>query len=173
MVLVQLQCPSVLRFATQFVILLAVPPHSSRQLLCLSPHFVHFFLVTLHFVSLHFATLRHPFTSARFSTPAANICARRRCHRLRYGALLAQNLRLYPACPEPLRRVCHIKPLHCVSITPDGRFTVHPSRWRSQAIPFVPLSIAFDGSLLATVPTSLRHSYASLKELYIKELKSI
>ena len=36
-----------------FVILLAVPPHSSRQLLCPSPHFVHFFLTTLDSVSLH------------------------------------------------------------------------------------------------------------------------
>lgn len=42
----------VLRFATQFVMLLAVPPHSSRQLLCPSRHFVHFFLrsASLHHV---------------------------------------------------------------------------------------------------------------------------
>ena len=42
----------VLRFATQFVMLLAVPPHSSRQLLCPSCHFVHFFLrsASLHHV---------------------------------------------------------------------------------------------------------------------------
>lgn len=37
----------------RFVILLAVPPHSSRQLLCPSPHFVHFFLATLDSASLH------------------------------------------------------------------------------------------------------------------------
>ena len=41
----------VLRFATQFVMLLAVPPHSSRQLLCPSRNFVHFFLVTLHYTT--------------------------------------------------------------------------------------------------------------------------
>ena len=42
----------VLRFASQFVMLLAVPPHSSRQLLCSSRHFVHFFLrsASLHHV---------------------------------------------------------------------------------------------------------------------------
>ena len=40
----------VLRFATQFVMLLAVPPHSSRQLLCPSRHFVHSFL---RYASLH------------------------------------------------------------------------------------------------------------------------
>jgi len=40
----------VLRFASQFVMLLAVPPHSSRQLLCPSRHFVHYFL---RYASLH------------------------------------------------------------------------------------------------------------------------
>ena len=40
----------VLRFAPQFVMLLAVPPHSSRQLLCPSRHFVHYFL---RYASLH------------------------------------------------------------------------------------------------------------------------
>ena len=44
--------PWVLRFASQFVMLLAVPPHSSRQLLCPSRHFVHSFLrsASLHLV---------------------------------------------------------------------------------------------------------------------------
>ncbi|MBS1632861.1 MAG: hypothetical protein JST10_09840 [Bacteroidetes bacterium] len=49
----------VLRFATQFVMLLAVPPHSSRQLLCPSRHFVHYFLrsASLHLVrSFSFAS---------------------------------------------------------------------------------------------------------------------
>lgn len=42
----------VLRFAMQFVMLLAVPPHSSRQLLCPSRHFIHSFLrsASLHHV---------------------------------------------------------------------------------------------------------------------------
>ncbi len=42
----------VLRYASQFVTLLAFPPHSSRQLLCPSCHFVHFVLrsATLHHV---------------------------------------------------------------------------------------------------------------------------
>ena len=42
-----------------FVILLAVPPHSSRQLLCPSRHFVHFFLRS--------ASL-HPFAAKSFAT---------------------------------------------------------------------------------------------------------
>ena len=41
-----------LRYASQFVLLLAVPRHSSRQLLCSSRHFVHSFLrsASLHYV---------------------------------------------------------------------------------------------------------------------------
>ena len=41
----------VLRFASQFVMLLAVPPHSAWQLICPSRNFVHFFLVTLHYTT--------------------------------------------------------------------------------------------------------------------------
>ncbi len=48
MVCQQLQCPS--GCYRRFVMLLAVPPHSSRQLLCPSRHFVHFFL---RYASLH------------------------------------------------------------------------------------------------------------------------
>ena len=46
--MLHLKCPSVCY--RRFVILLAVPPHSSRQLLCPSRHFVHYFLrsATLH-----------------------------------------------------------------------------------------------------------------------------
>ena len=45
-----------LRFASQFVILLAVPPFSSRQLMCPSRHFVHFFLRS---VSFHHVRSQH------------------------------------------------------------------------------------------------------------------
>jgi len=50
MVLLSLQCPS--GCYRRFVMLLAVPPHSSRQLLCPSRHFVHYFLrsASLHLV---------------------------------------------------------------------------------------------------------------------------
>lgn len=76
----------VLRFATQFVMLLAVPPLSSRQLLCPSRHFVHYFLryASLHLVrSYSFASRRgiplaiheaahkgmhQPFASQRYNT---------------------------------------------------------------------------------------------------------
>ncbi|MBK9938915.1 MAG: hypothetical protein IPP02_11105 [Chitinophagaceae bacterium] len=49
-VLLHLQCPS--GCYRRFVMLLAVPVHSSRQLLCPSRHFVHFFLrsASLHLV---------------------------------------------------------------------------------------------------------------------------
>lgn len=56
MVLLHLQCPS---GASQFVMLLAVPPHSSRQLLCPSRHFVHYFL---RYASLHHVR-SYPFAS--------------------------------------------------------------------------------------------------------------
>jgi len=51
MVLAHLQCPS--GCYRRFVILLAVPPHSSRQLLCPSPHFIHFFLRYASFRFIH------------------------------------------------------------------------------------------------------------------------
>ena len=61
-VLLSLQCPS--GCYRRFVILLAVPPHSLRQLLCPSCHFVHFFL---RFASLHLVRI-YPFAS-RLSIP--------------------------------------------------------------------------------------------------------
>jgi hypothetical protein len=98
--------------------------------------------------SLRFAPLRHPFTSVACSTPAANNCARRRCHRLRYGLRLAQT-HAYASMPRQSPSLCVHRSLR--------RFTVRPSRWRSQAIPFVPLSIAFGRLALRFVPTSVRH----------------
>ena len=52
-VLLHLQCPS--GCYRRFVMLLAVPPHSSRQLLCPSRHLVHFFLryASFHLVRSH------------------------------------------------------------------------------------------------------------------------
>lgn len=70
----------------RFVILLAVPPHSSRQLLCPSRHFVHYFLrsASLHLVrsysfasrpgiplAIHKAThkgMHQPFARQRYNT---------------------------------------------------------------------------------------------------------
>lgn len=53
MVLLSLQYPS--GCYRRFVMLLAVPPHSSRQLLCPSRHLVHFFLryASFHLVRSH------------------------------------------------------------------------------------------------------------------------
>lgn len=163
-----------------FVILFAVPPHSFGQLLCPSPNFIHFFLVTLHYVSFtakllrqqygnplpkaraitqgccillqlplvyytSFAALRHTFIAVGFSPSAANNCARLARHRLRYRGSLSQTL------AYTTKAVCHVQPFHCVSIMCDAHFTVHPSRWHSQSIPFVPHSIAFVGSLLRLI----------------------
>ena len=56
----------VLRFASQFVMLLAVPPHSSRQLLCPSRHFILYFLrsASLHLVRSYSFALRPGFPFA-------------------------------------------------------------------------------------------------------------
>src|SRR5436190_18938399 len=75
-----------------FVILLAVPPHSSRQLLCPSPHFVHFFLTSLDSASLH---PLHS-SSIHFSQVQSTRCLLLLCspagQRLRSRALLALSL---------------------------------------------------------------------------------
>jgi hypothetical protein len=73
----------VLRCATQFVTLPAVPPHSSRQLLCPSCHFVHCVLrsATLHLVPLlHNAhgqaiALQHTFISNQHSSIMTKSCS--------------------------------------------------------------------------------------------------
>jgi hypothetical protein len=118
--------------------------HSSRQLLCPSCHLIHFVLrsAPLHHVrsppaarhgtlpktqgnstsdahtfphthatilpGFHSAPLCPTFISVAFSPPAANNFARLAYHRLRFGASLAHDYGLY--------FVCHITPLHCVSI---------------------------------------------------------
>ena len=64
----------------RFVILLAVPPLSSRQLLCPSPHFVHFFLATLDSASLHPLHSSSNHFSQVQSTRCQFLCARRPPH---------------------------------------------------------------------------------------------
>jgi hypothetical protein len=85
MALLQLQVRlwRMLRFTTQFVTPLAVPPHSSRQLLCPSCHFVHCVLrsATLHLVPLlHNAhgqaiALQHTFISNQHSSIMTKSCS--------------------------------------------------------------------------------------------------
>ena len=66
----------VLRYASQFVTLLAVPPHSSRQLLCPSCHFVHFVLSSAAFHIVHSLTICctawHTFQLTKQSTSDAH-----------------------------------------------------------------------------------------------------
>lgn len=121
-------CYASLRSLSYYLQFLLIP-HSSYCVL----HAASFIASSLRSSFIHFSSI---------SPPAANICARRRCHRLRYGLHLAQ-IHAY----TPIRRMPRCSPTLCVH---RYRFTVRASRWRSQAISFVPLFIAFDGSLLAS-----------------------
>jgi hypothetical protein len=82
------------------------------------------------FIPLHYATLRHSFTSVSHSPPAAFYCYARLAATVCVTGRRCHSTHAYKA-----DALCHALPLHCVPIAPCVRFTGHPSRWHSQAIP--------------------------------------
>ena len=90
----------------------------------------------------HSAPLRPTFISVAFSPPAANNFARLAYHRLRYGASLTQTLAHALAGHKAIKCMSRSAPSLCVHRS-WRHFTVRPSQWCSQPLPFVPLSSGF------------------------------
>lgn len=107
----------------RFVILFALPPHSSRQLPCPTCHLIHFG---------HCSAPLHPVLHSfqyHVVHPLASILV------LACGHLLRSRIALAPICTYKPWGLCHTPPFHCVSIATCGCSTVHPSLWHSPAIP--------------------------------------
>ena len=136
----------------RFVILLAVPPHSSRQLLCPSPHFVHFFLATLdsaslhplHSSSIHFSQVQY--TRCQF------FCARRPPH---LGYVHLASLRLIPSVHSPTAAKVHLH--SSATYVPCGKDTPVASYGAGHrpGCPGLPVQPLCGGSPPASVHSSL------------------
>jgi hypothetical protein len=116
-----------------------VRQHKAELQGCTNPFASHTTILT----GFHSATLRPSFISVAFSPPAANNFARLAYHRLRYGAALTHDPCSCTDLDTKPKSACHVPPLHCASIRGDAPFTVRPSRWCSQPLPFVPHSSGF------------------------------
>lgn len=154
-------CSAALRSLSHFFLLFP----AFGQLMCPAPNFAHYFLRSTPFRFIHhpdnclrsqvpqtahktmlqrhtdcfskpavhyttFRPLRHSFTSVRRNPPAAICC----CARLAATCCVTGH-HLHKTHTYKAGALCHMLPLHCVSIATCGCFTGHASRWHSQSIP--------------------------------------
>lgn len=115
------------------------PAHKAKHKWCTYLFASHPTILT----GFHSAPLRPTFISVAFSPPAANNFARLAYHRLRSGAALTQRpLLMHWPAHKAWKCMSRSAPSLCVHRS-WRHFTVRPSQWCSQPLPFVPLSSGF------------------------------